>query len=80
MHVYLHILRAQKFHEKQIFFMAFTKKKDKKKYHEKACFSIKFCHFYINLIKSRLFLKRLYGYVQDGDVHKIFLFRFFCHF
>jgi hypothetical protein len=53
-HLYLYILRAHaKFREERIFFMASTKRQ--KTCHEKAYFSTKLYHFYIDHINSRFF-------------------------
>jgi hypothetical protein len=62
-----------KFHRKMDIFCGLCKKD--KKCHEKAYFSTKFYHFYIDYIKSRFFLERLHGHVEHGVV--TFLFEFF---
>jgi hypothetical protein len=64
----------QSFLKIQIFSMASTKKRQKV-CHEKACFSTRFCYFYIDYIKVGF--KQIYGYVKHGDVSKTILFEFF---
>jgi hypothetical protein len=76
-HVYLQILHAHtKFREKWIFFVACAKN-TKKMCREKAYFNTAFCHFYIDYINGRFFLKRLRGHVERQDVYITFLFGIF---
>jgi hypothetical protein len=49
--------------------------KRQKRASEKAYFSIKFCYFYIDRIKSWFLLKQLCRHIQHGNVHKTFLFQ-----
>jgi hypothetical protein len=55
-------------------------KKDKKTCREKVYFITKFCHFYIEHIKSWFRLKRLFEHVEHEDVHITFLFKIFYFF
>jgi hypothetical protein len=55
-------------------------KKDKNIRRERAYFSTKFYHFYIDHIKSWFLLKNLCRHVEHGYVQKIFLFQIFWYF
>jgi hypothetical protein len=80
MHMYISIFNVVKQSFLKMDILGSLCKKDKNMHRDKAYFSTKFCHFYIDHIKSQFLLKQLCRHVEHRYVHKKIVLNFLIFF